>query len=74
MKKNIGPSDKIFRLLVTVVLLILYFTNIITGTLATVFLVVAIIMLLTSLTGICCLYILLGINTCKIKTSEDSEN
>jgi fatty-acid desaturase len=34
MKKNMGTADKVIRILVAVVIGVLYFTNIISGTLA----------------------------------------
>jgi len=45
----------------------LYYTNVITGTLAIVLLVFAGIFLLTSLFSFCPLYVPFGINTCKKK-------
>ncbi len=65
MKKNMGKMDRSIRVLVAVVLAILYFTEIITGTLAIVGLVVAIVFLATSLLNFCPLYSILGINTAK---------
>ncbi|MDX1350103.1 MAG: DUF2892 domain-containing protein, partial [Putridiphycobacter sp.] len=66
-KKNMGSKDKLIRTLVAVVIAILYFTNIITGTLAIVLAILAIIFLLTSLVNFCPLYTLFGVNTCKTK-------
>lgn len=60
-----GKMDRSIRVLVAVVLAILYFTEIITGTLAIVGLVVAIVFLATSLLNFCPLYSILGINTAK---------
>ena len=62
-----GSKDKLIRTLVAVVIAILYFTNIITGTLAIVLAILAIIFLLTSLVNFCPLYTLFGVNTCKTK-------
>jgi len=67
MKKNMGSTDKIIRLLLAAVLGILYFTNTITGALGIVALVVAIVFVLTSFISFCPLYVILGINTCKTK-------
>lgn len=67
MTKNMGSTDKIVRLLVAAVIAVLYFTGIISGTLAIVLGIVAIIFVLTSLISFCPLYTLLGINTCKKK-------
>lgn len=70
MKKNLGNADKLVRVLVAAVISILYFTNVISGTLATVLLVLAGIFVATSLIGFCPLYALVGINTCPVKTSK----
>ena len=67
MKKNMGNADRIIRALIAAVIAILYFTNVITGTLAYVLLAVGVIFLLTSLAGSCPLYIPFGINTCAKK-------
>lgn len=63
MKKNMGTNDKAIRILVAVVLAVLFFTKVITGTLGIVLLAVAIIFVLTSLISFCPLYLPLGINT-----------
>jgi hypothetical protein len=68
MKKNKGSADKIFRLIVAAVLVILYFTNTISGTIGIVALVIAAVFALTSVVSFCPLYTLFGINTCKTKT------
>ncbi len=67
MKKNMGNADRIIRLLLAAVVAILYFTNIITGTLGIVLLVIAGVFVLTSLVSFCPLYTLVGLNTCKVK-------
>lgn len=65
MKKNIGTTDKMIRIIVAIVLLALYFTGTISGTLAYVGIAVAGIFLLTGLINFCPLYAVLGIKTCK---------
>ena len=67
MKKNMGSADRIFRALVAVVIAILYWQGIITGTLAIILLVVGGIFLLTSLISSCPCYSIFGMNTCKVK-------
>ncbi len=67
MKKNMGTIDKWVRILAAVAVLVLYYTNVITGTLAIVLLVFAGIFLVTSLFSFCPLYVPFGINTCKKK-------
>ncbi|MCE5345028.1 MAG: DUF2892 domain-containing protein [Bacteroidales bacterium] len=65
MKKNMGTIDRVIRILVAVVVLVLFFTHVISGTLAIILLVLAGIFIVTSLLGICPLYTPLGINTGK---------
>lgn len=67
MKKNMGTTDKAIRVLVAVIIAGLYFGNIITGTMAIVLMVLAVVFLLTSLVGFCPIYALLGMNTCPAK-------
>ncbi|PVX47164.1 hypothetical protein C8C85_3086 [Flavobacterium sp. 103] len=65
MKKNMGATDKLIRSIIGIIIAILYYAGIITGTLAIVLLAFAIIFLLTSFISFCPLYTLLGINTNK---------
>jgi Protein of unknown function (DUF2892) len=65
MKKNMGNADKIFRILVALIIVGLYFTNLISGTLAIVLLVFAGIFILTSFISFCPLYLPFGISTRK---------
>jgi len=63
MKKNMGMTDKIIRTLIAVVMLVLYFTNVVTGTIGIVLIVVSLVFLLTSLVSFCPLYTILGISS-----------
>lgn len=65
MIKNMGSTDKIIRLSVAAVILILFALDKITGTLAVVLGIIAVIFALTSLINFCPLYKVLGINTNK---------
>ncbi|MEO8085654.1 MAG: DUF2892 domain-containing protein [Bacteroidota bacterium] len=65
MKKNIGPADKVIRILIAIIIGVLYFTNQISGTLAIVLLVLAGIFILTSLVNFCPIWYALGISTRK---------
>ena len=65
MKKNMGTIDKTVRILVAAVVVLLYFTHVISGTLAVVLLVLSAVFVLTSLLGFCPLYMLTGMNTNK---------
>lgn len=67
MKKNMGTSDRIIRLLIAAAVAILYFTGTITGTLGIVLLVVAAVFVLTSFVSFCPLYAPFGISTCAVK-------
>lgn len=65
MKKNMGSTDRIVRVLLAVVFGVLYFTHTVTGTLGIVLLVLGIVFLLTSFMSFCPLYLPFGITTCK---------
>ena len=67
MTKNMGNADKFIRVLIAAVIGILYYLDIITGTLAYILMAVAIALLITSLVNYCPLYRLIGLSTCKIK-------
>ncbi len=64
MPKNMGATDKLIRILVAIVLVSLFFTNIISGIIGIILLILAGIFILTSLISFCPLYTLIGINTC----------
>ena len=64
MKLNMGGADRIIRALIAVAIAVLYFTNVITGTLGIVLLVLGAVFLLTSIVGFCPLYAPFGIRTC----------
>jgi len=70
MKKNMGNTDKIIRLIIAVGIAILYFTGVITGTIGIVLLILAGVFVLTSLVGFCPLYTLFGMNTCARKEAK----
>ena len=67
MKANMGTIDKVVRILIALVFIGLYFTNLITGTLGIVLLVLAGVFILTSIISFCPLYLPFGINTGKKK-------
>jgi len=64
MKKNMGVTDRAIRLVIAAVLIGLYFSGTVTGTLGVIALVVGGVFTLTTLFGICPLYTLVGMNTC----------
>ncbi|HNV96188.1 MAG TPA: DUF2892 domain-containing protein [Bacteroidales bacterium] len=66
MKKNMGNADKIIRVIIAAVIGVLYFTNILTGTVGLVLLILSVVFILTSLISFCPLYLPFGIKTtCK---------
>ncbi|MEO7266285.1 MAG: DUF2892 domain-containing protein [Ferruginibacter sp.] len=67
MKKNMGNTDRIVRIFLAVLFVVLYFTNTVTGTFGIVLLVLASIFVITSLVSFCPLYTLVGLNTCPTK-------
>jgi len=67
MKKNMGSIDKLVRLFAAIVLIVLYYTGILSGTIGIISLVVALVLTITSLISFCPLYFLLGIKTCNRK-------
>ena len=69
MKRNMGNIDKGLRIFVAIAIIALYFTNMISGTLAIIGFIIAGIFILTSLVGTCPLYMPFGISTCP----KDSE-
>ena len=67
MKRNMGSKDKAIRTIIAIILAILYYTETITGTFGIVILIVAAVLLITSLMNFCPLYPLIKINTTKKK-------
>lgn len=67
MKKNMGNTDKIVRILLAVIVGILFFTGTISGMLGAILLIFAGVFVLTSFISFCPLYTLVGINTCAVK-------
>lgn len=63
MKKNMGNLDKALRVAVAIIIAVLYFMHVISGTLAIVLLVFAAVFVLTSAVGSCPLYLPFGIST-----------
>jgi hypothetical protein len=65
MKKNMGSTDKIIRILVAVIIGLLYYTKTIDGTTALILGAFALIFIITSFISFCPLYMPFGFNTCK---------
>ena len=65
MKKNMGLADRIIRLTLVALVAILYFTGVISGTLALILGIFAVAFFVTSLISFCPLYLPFGISTRK---------
>lgn len=68
MKKNVGKTDMIVRLVLAAILVALYF--VVGKVLALIFIILAIILALTAVTGVCPLYYILGVNTLEKEKKE----
>lgn len=67
MKKNMGSTDRMVRLVIAILIAGLYFSNILSGTIGLVLIILAVVFALTSFISFCPLYPIFGINTCKNK-------
>ena len=65
MKKNMGTTDKVIRVFVAVLVIVLYLTHIISGTIAIIGLVLFGIFILASFISFCPLYLPLKFSTRK---------
>jgi hypothetical protein len=63
VKKNMGKIDRIIRMLLAIVVIILYMTGSITGVAAIILGILAFVFIVTSLIGFCPLYVPLKIST-----------
>jgi len=72
MKKNMGVADRIIRVIIAAVVAVLYFTNVISGTLGIALLVLAGVFVLTSVVSFCPLYAPFGLSTCPMKKEPGS--
>lgn len=63
MKKNMGNTDKIIRATVGIIFAALFFANVISGVVGIVLLIIAVILVATSVFSFCPLYAALGIST-----------
>ncbi len=65
MKKNIGPIDKVIRLIIAGAVGVLYFTKVINGTTAIILGVLAVIFVITAFLNFCPIWAALGFSTNK---------
>ncbi len=67
MKKNMGSVDKVVRLLLAAIFILLFVFNAVPVVFGYILLALAAIFILTSLVNFCPLYAIFGIKTCKTK-------
>ena len=65
MKKNVGSTDKVIRIILAVIGVVLFLTNVVSGTLGYIVLAISAILVITSIISFCPLYLPFGINTGK---------
>ncbi|MBK6903332.1 MAG: DUF2892 domain-containing protein [Saprospirales bacterium] len=70
MKKNMGSVDRVVRIVLAALVAVLYFSNVIPGTLGIVLMVLAGVFVLTSLVGYCPIYHLVGCSSCPLGESK----
>jgi hypothetical protein len=67
MKKNMGTIDRVIRILLAIVFIVLYLNGSITGVVSIILGILAFVFIVTSLIGFCPLYA-----ACKISTIKKS--
>jgi hypothetical protein len=67
MKKNMGNTDRMIRVIAAIIFSALYFTGTVTGTVGLVLVILGAVFLATSFISFCPLYTLVGVNTCEKK-------
>jgi hypothetical protein len=70
MTKNMGTADRIIRAIIAIVILSLYFTGAVTGTLGIVLVALSVIFLITSFVSFCPLYLPFGLSTLRKKLAS----
>jgi uncharacterized membrane protein len=71
MKRNMGNADRFIRGLIAIGIAVLYFTNVISGWLAVILGIIAVVFLFTSTTGLCLLYMPFKMKTTHhVKTTQ----
>ncbi len=74
MKKNMGSLDRTVRILAALVVALLYVFNVISGTLAIVLGIVAVVFLITSFAAFCPLYVPFKISTVCKREQEGADH
>ncbi len=62
-----GSADRIIRLIIAALVVILFLTNVISGTLGIILMILAGVFVATSFISFCPLYAIFGASTCKVK-------
>ena len=70
MKKNMGTVDKVVRIIIALIIVILFYFKVITGTLGIVLIIASGIFLLTSFISFCPMYTIFGLSTCPLKKDK----
>lgn len=70
MKKNVGSADKAVRIIAAIVIAVLYFTNEISGVIAIILGIFAVVFIITSFMSFCPAYLPLGLSTAKKDESK----
>jgi hypothetical protein len=65
VRLNMGSWDRMIRVLITLVIVILLFADVLKGALAVILGIVAVIFFVTSVFGFCPLYVIFGISSRK---------
>ena len=73
MKKNMSIKDRSIRQLIAGVFLILWLTDVVRGTAAIIMMLLAVVFLVTGITGVCPLYRLLGVESSRAKKDNGQE-
>ena len=63
MKRNMGILDRIIRVALVALVAVLYFTGVLSPVAAIILGILAVVFLLTSIVGMCPIYLALGIST-----------
>lgn len=70
MKKNMGNTDRVIRILLALVFVSLYYFGIVPGLFGMALVLLSVVFVLTSLVSFCPLYALFGVNSCPAKKTS----
>lgn len=70
MKTNMGGTDRLIRVSVAIIVALLVYFEMVTGTLAYILMALAGIFVLTSLVSFCPIYAVFGMDTCKVAKKD----